>query len=170
MSRSIKSLHPKRAYEYIKNCLESIKPTWYATKLVDKENEVNSIKSMEKYIKSYKKKNELPIIFPNDGRLQITLKNIYNYAKSKCHYIKKDTKKSKFLPYAKYWRSLNSETKKKIKDRINFDAEKNDITKWFNISGYIKKIFELLPDEYSQIQIKTKVLQINILISINRYK
>jgi len=146
MSQSIKSLHPKHAYEYIKDCLESIKPTWYITMLVDVDEEnkdkMYTIKSMEDYLKKYQG-GQYTVDDKIVGTIQITLKNFYNFSKSLCHYTKKvNNKKSVFLPYAKYWRSLNNTTKEQMKIRINWLEDIAEVTEWFNIVGYIKKTFE----------------------------
>ena len=69
----------------------------------------------------------------------ITFKNIYNFAKSLCHYEKKTGNKSKYAPYPKYWRSLTNDDKNEILNRVNnipTDA------KWFNIMRYLKRVRE----------------------------
>ena len=76
-------------------------------------------------------------IFDNDQKLKnkyifdVTYKNLYNLAKSLCHY----TDNNKYLLYPRYWRSLDQSQKQIILDRLN---NKIRLSSWYNISNNLR--------------------------------
>lgn len=112
---SIKSVKPMYIYDYLRDSLQKYKNTWYGSQtLNDYKNRFDGIES-----------------FAVEG-LEVSYKNLYNYAKSLTHYIKNN----QYLEYPKYWCSLTTEQKQEILDRLN-DHYK-DPMEWFNISRNIK--------------------------------
>lgn len=74
-------------------------------------------------------------IITGDENVKITLKNVYNFAKSFCHTNVRTRETTLFTPLPKYWRSLTYELRQKIFDRLTNKSPDN----WFDISRYIKK-------------------------------
>lgn len=170
---NIISIPVQHMYEFMRDCLQQIKHSWYGLKFLNDEK--TSIKKILLSAKDYEKlriyyntvygndtlqDNDIAItdrysfkyeyhFDRNDGINfnTITYKNIYNFAKSFIH--KTDKKKFIKLPYN--WCSLTSDDKKLILDRIN-----NMTSDFFNISGYIKRLY---PD-FIKVQIDDKISQI----------
>lgn len=149
--KSIDSLSPNHLYEFIRESIQKLKPTWYFSMLV-------------KFNNSSTNKYELYSIDNYDGQFctqgstfTITLKILYNYCKSLVGYIDK----GRFLSYPRFWRSLTKENKNVILQRLNWDITKNyDVTSWFNIrrnilrmdSQYASNINNIHNDIINQIQ------------------
>lgn len=127
IKKSIRTLKAKYVYEYLRDCLTLLTQTFYGKELVKYDNGFYTI-----------------LFEPVNLQDRITLKNLYNYSKSLTHYKGKKTvngvEKDSYLEYPRYWRMLSKDDKKIILDRLNFNEEQNDVTEWFNISRYIKKL------------------------------
>jgi len=100
-----KSIKIDEMYEYIHQTFLEFKTTWYA-----------KFQSDTSYF---------------DSNRDITIKNIYNYAKSVVHYQEGD----KYTTYPRLWRSLDVKEKENIVNRLN--DNKNSMS-WFNIGAYLK--------------------------------
>jgi hypothetical protein len=136
---SIKSLKPKHMYEYIRSSVEQLKSTWYFDKLVDYDKDKHKyiIKEMNSFHVQYNKE----ISISHD---RLTLKNIYNYAKSLIHYTKSGSKNkdSEYIELPRFWRSLNKSDKKMVLDRLQWninDRKWEELKQWFNLSGYMQR-------------------------------
>lgn len=140
IDESIRSLHPRHMYAYIRDTIQKLKLTWYYVRLAHKTNKLKTIKefsndgiSLRPNLTAENKKQE------SRG---MSLKNIYNYSKSLTHY----TQKSQYLPYPTHWKSLTHADKLIIQKRINWAPtirNSNETMKWFNISRYVIRTFKL---------------------------
>lgn len=92
----------------------------------------------------------------------ITIKNIYNYAKSLVSF----TKNNRYIQYPKFWCSLTNQEKKIISNRINWSDNRN-ILSWFNIMRYLTTRLLLKKEEAitTNINIHNEIQQ-NLLIFI----
>lgn len=119
---NIRSLNRYHVYEFIKESLQKIKNTWYGYRLLNIE--------------------KTKIIELDNYSLNVTnlnIKNIYNYAKSVCiNYVEKD---GKLVEYPGFWRTLNDKQKDIILNRLNNKI--SNVMSWFNISNYIRLIYNL---------------------------
>lgn len=109
------SADPRHIYDFIYDCLNKFKTTWYGNRLLN--NEKTDIS------------NKNPI-YINDI-MPITYKHIYNFCKSLTHYTENDN----YIEYPIQWRSLTIEQKDEILKRLN--NEYNNEMDWFNISNNI---------------------------------
>jgi hypothetical protein len=119
----------KHMYEYMRECFQKLKGTWYGHQLM----EINDGVESGYKIQLIKPQLNIKIKMDEDFDLVPTLKNTYNFAKSFIHH-KQD---GNYLPYARVWKSLTPENKKTIIDRLN-DHKDGIIGRWFNIGRYIK--------------------------------
>ncbi|AYV83578.1 MAG: HrpA-like RNA helicase [Hyperionvirus sp.] len=136
---SLKSIYPEHMYEYFRSSIEQFRRTWYGRRLlrVSRENPPNtSIIKMtdEALILDQYELLRIPIVV----NVRLTLKNVYNYAKS-CVHFKSD---GEFKQYPRYWRSLDMNSRRTILDRLNNKI--SDVTSWFNIQGNIRKRYEFI--------------------------
>lgn len=117
-------------YDYIRECLLTLRSTWYSQFYL-KYNGDNY-----EYISD---KSQIFIDITN----YITVKNVYNYAKSLISYYDKNLKE--YIQYPKYWKSLDDDDKKVIISRINHN-DNATIMDWFNIGRYLTGTVKLPPD------------------------
>lgn len=122
--RSIESAKPLDIYNHIKYSLEKLNNTFYG----------------KKYAKIFSQNNN------------ISLKNIYNFAKSFSHVI---SEADNFVPLPRYWRSFTQKLKTIIYDRLNNDKD----TKWFNIARYIKDILKQPDVQKYQDHIRNNIIK-----------
>ena len=108
-------------YKFFKDSIDLLKLSWYSLRLFENDNK----KERFMMIKDYNSAKYFEI---NDTI--ITIKNIYNYAKSFCHI----DYNGKFTQLPRYWQSLTPEHKSIIQRRL-YDR---DIS-WFNISRNISE-------------------------------
>lgn len=102
----------------------------------------NIFDAYDKYPENYnilKKNSNKQIIYENIIKKNYNFgyvreKNIYNFCKSLCH----KTVGDKFMDLPKFWKSLNSNQKEEIYNRLSIKNNKN--SEWFNISGYLIKL------------------------------
>jgi hypothetical protein len=138
--KSFETITTEHLYNFIKESIEKFTYTYYAEHITTFLNFIDGISAFEND-KDDTKKASVFIFGQNQVQkmleIKMTLKNIYNYSKSLCHYIKQN----KFVEYPKYWKSLTKNQKEEIIDRLNCKTKK-----WFNISRYIKKTY--LSDEF----------------------
>ncbi|ARF09815.1 HrpA-like RNA helicase [Indivirus ILV1] len=135
---------PEYIYEYIRHCLYDLRSTYYA----------------KFYLEYNKDKNEYEYKLDRDNVFYIkenyiTVKNLYNYAKSLISYVNPTIKK--YIQFPKYWKSLNDDEKNIIKFRINH-TDDNTVMEWFNLGRYLQRL-GLTPD-----QIKIKNIYIHTYI------
>jgi hypothetical protein len=118
-------------YNYIFDCINKLKPTYYGKRLI-KNNKFISIWGN---INLNEQTNENDVIYI------LTYKNLYNFAKSLCHY----TDNNKYLQFPIKWVSLNDIQRNLITNRLNTKNTDN-IMEWFNISSYIAKIYKFIAE------------------------
>ena len=109
LNKSLESLDFKYFYEFMSISVNIIRYTYYGDVLIDYSDGKYELK---------------PLL--NIDRTTHTSKNLYNFAKSLCHYG------NSFDPYPKHWKSLDIDQKNEILRRLNLNVttDKND---WFLI-------------------------------------
>ena len=132
MSQFVTSKIFGHLYNYIYDCLNKFKLTYYGKRLIRD----NTIKLINDNINLNKENNVYDIQY------EFTYKNLYNYAKSLCHYDKNGI----HTQYPIRWESLNNQEKQIIMQRLNTEVNSN-FMEWFNISGYIKKLYSYIAKE-----------------------
>lgn len=147
----LESIKSQFMYEHLRRMIERLKYTVYGSFIFDRQK---------------KKILDRPDITSIDSNLnfisirQITLKNIYNFAKSLSRY-----QKGKDYPaYPKHWKSLELNEKRIILDRLNGKIQ-ND--KWFNIKRYIRYILKELKQDTSYVNIDRYNFELYKFISEN---
>jgi hypothetical protein len=118
--RSLKSIPYKHIYNFFKDSFQILKNSVMYSK------EFMYVRDNKLYFASFA--NSILLYNTPD----YTSKNLYNYAKSLCHYTNDN---GEYTQYPRYWKSLTTNNKNKIIDRLN---DKNNTNKWFNISSYLK--------------------------------
>jgi hypothetical protein len=114
---------PEHIYSFWYDQMVLFKGTWYY------------------YVLRIKKVKYISVV----GDIRLTLKNIYNYAKSMSHFFYRN----RYTPLPRYWNSLQTKYVEKVVCRI-FDIEhpehnnwKNNEAIWFNISNYISAFYRV---------------------------
>ena len=119
LNECLSSIKPEFIYDFFRDILQQFKITYYSHKLL-KEDKKSFLESETK---------------------TITIKNIYNFAKSLSSYVKIDANgNKKYTQYNKNWCSLEADEKQVILDRLN-DKISNSM-EWFNIGRYIKSLLD----------------------------
>ncbi len=128
-AKSLKN-NGKHIYEYISESLYELRFTWYSKFYLTYNNEsklyeLNKISSS--HFRSYGSNISIKGNF--------SIKNVYNFTKSLISYTDSNEKNQNknYKQFPKYWKSLNSEDKKIILDRLN--SREVD---WFTIIKYLK--------------------------------
>jgi hypothetical protein len=129
LQKTIKSIKSEFIYEHFRTLLQEFKYTIYSYfTLSDDKTEVNgfpnTLQSNVMKNKKYTEKKYVKII---------SLKNLYNFAKSLSRY----QKNSEYPAFPKNWKSLEEDEKTEFLDRLN---NKKMLMSWFNISRYLKYI------------------------------
>ncbi|CAH6421425.1 DEAD/DEAH box RNA helicase [uncultured virus] len=122
---TLNSLPAIHLYEFLRKQLNILKKTYYGKVIFNYTNGEYQIKDNISEISFYQE--------------NITIKNIYNFAKSLTHNFKDETMR-KGQEYAKYWKMLNYEDRKIILSRLNSNSE-NQVLSWFNLGRYIKRTY-----------------------------
>jgi hypothetical protein len=118
---SLESLKPKFVYSFFTKSLQQFKQTWYSIRLLSKD---------KKHFN-----NEFENLYINRNKVEVTYKNIYNFAKSLCHHTEIINNEKVFSEYPHQWVSLNINERNEILKRLNKGyTNSND---WFNIMRYI---------------------------------
>jgi len=122
-------------YEHLRRMIERLKYTVYGSIIFDKKKK----EIIDPFLDSYPDLNLLSV-------RQITLKNIYNFAKSLSRY-----QKGKDYPtYPKHWKSLEDNEKQEILNRLNGKIQSDS---WFNIKRYIKYVLKELNQDTTSVNI-----------------
>ena len=137
------SIKVSHIYNYFKQCFDIFKDTWYSNLFIkNSANDNYKYDFIDKYdILTEKLDRHVPQrVYGILDKLPvwITAKNIYNFAKSLTHHIYN----KQYIPFPKYWKSLTTENKNVILNRLNWRNE-NTVMSWFNIGGYIKRIYHI---------------------------
>jgi hypothetical protein len=128
LSIQIESIKPQFMYDHLRKLIQKLKFTFYGTVLFDIKKE----KIEDGLIFTDINKNKYKVL------RQVTLKNIYNFAKS----LSKYQKGKDYLSYPKHWKSLEKKEKDEILRRLNGTYAKSE--EWFNIKRYIRYILKAL--------------------------
>lgn len=136
---SLESLKPEHMYTFITDSIQKFKQTWYyryvfnqKTQTINKIGEFSLLDAEQIIV----------------GRtITLTLKNIYNFAKSLVNYETRVDNQNKYIGFPRFWKSLNSDERSIILDRLN---NKTPITNWFNIRGYIRRTYEIMYQERAE--------------------
>lgn len=120
--KSLNSVGAQYIYEFFRQSLTALKTTWFGYKLLTRDK--------TDFIKEFKY-----VYMEENNNVPVTLKNIYNYSKSLCHY----TENKKFTEFPQHWKSLSLPQKTEIINRLNVSFENIDIS-WFNITKEIQYI------------------------------
>jgi len=122
---------------------------FYANALIENGDIISGYTFMEDKLKvqyiELNKENALVV--------KVSLKNIYNFGKSLCHYVKND----KYIMFPEHWESLSFDDRKIIIDRLNSPNNNINGTKWFNITRNISLIYKTLKMPIS----KETIIKIN---------
>jgi len=132
IQKSIKTVKAEFIYEHFRIMIQIFKNTVYGTFTLSlsKTHPVNKSNVVDNFRENHKYEKKDKLIFTQF----ITLKNIYNFAKSLSRYNKgKD-----YPAFPKNWKSLEKSEKDEIISRL---TGKKTVTNWFNISRYIKYIY-----------------------------
>lgn len=146
--KSARSLNAEYVYDFIRESFNIFNNTYYSYFIYEDEYNTN-IKSINQYLNTkifnestdWKIKN---IKYP-------TLKNIYNYAKSYCHYTD-DNNEFRELP--RFWKSFTPKLKEKLLHRI---GDFSEFLNWFNIRNNIKNTYGKLINVYNTGQINEQI-------------
>ena len=150
-------------YDFIRNQILKISKTWYGFKLF-KDNKINKLNDY-KYVEDPNLNNlehrlELPNENYNGNVVDISYKNIYNFAKS-FYYMNNEKNPYNLDTTSPLYDSLNKEQKDKINEFIkilrdtketNTDKHKLWIINNFNISGNIVKKFNISKSDINSLK------------------
>lgn len=127
---SIKNLPIEEIYGFLFNTINTLRKTWYGQFLFY-GNKLN--RNIDLYSESFDE-NLKKTSVSGDFKYSLSLKNIYNFAKS---FVR--TKKWELLPNK--WIMLTPEHQEMIIDRLNEDSSKNS---WFKVTNNLKRIYDTL--------------------------
>jgi len=123
--RTLKTLDHDHIYNFMRDSFNILKLTWYSLQLCNQKKEEFL------FLNEYFETNNIPWD-NNNVNNKITIKNIYNYAKSFCHI----QYNGKFTPLPRFFQSLSDEQKTIIERRLYDNTL--DVSSWFNISRNIQ--------------------------------
>jgi hypothetical protein len=169
--KSIRKIPSEHIYNFLLNEITFFKKTWYYHKLkslntIDYLYSNASSKSQQQEKKTNVDTDTLDSMTDffsqsNAGTIYITVKNVYNYAKSILSYTDDH---EKYIQMPPNWISLSDKSRNGIKDKdesgrvkviksdiklfierilLPFDSSSNDILSWFNISNNIRTFYSL---------------------------
>ena len=121
-------IDPKIIYDYLSWCFYKLSKTWYSSLYLIYNKEMNHYEL---------KPESTSLISSNDSNFKenndVTIKYLYNYAKSLC-IINIDKKFKKKELYPSHWKSNTEKTKLEILNKLN-DKEGS----WFDIRGILER-------------------------------
>lgn len=121
--RALNKIKLEDIYNFICDSIELMKLTWYSLKLMNKDK--YKILTLTEYSK----------VMPYTQTNKITIKNIYNFAKSLCHV----EYNGKYTMLPKFWNSLTTNSRTVIHMRLFEVINVNILKSWFNITRNINK-------------------------------
>jgi hypothetical protein len=137
----------KHIFNYIFECFQKFRQTWYGFKLI-KNNQIIDPFSLQ-ILESDNTINKI--------KVDLTYKNVYNFAKSLTHITYGNKTNNIFIFCGLMWKSMNVETRTKMLAKLN---NKNDNT-WFNIKTYI---YNLYFSRQNVVAVEDDLIKINNLI------
>lgn len=143
---SIRSIPIIKVYDFLRQTFQSFKNTLYYKILY------GEIKFLDNVRTTYTKADG------SDISINLSAKNIYNFAKSFCHITADDT----FTRLPEKWVMLDDEMKTEVLSRFN----NTEATGWFSIKNNLKRIYRLPENELSQINKEIYKMCMDSLIKI----
>lgn len=164
LDKHIKSVKAEFIYEHFRVLLQEHKFTIYShfTLTKEKTHFSDSPNALKIFIRKFTN------LFPSEYVQTITLKNIYNFAKSVSRY----QKNKEYPAFPKNWKSLEENEKNEILSRLNGEKP---LLSWFNISRYIKYVYTELKQPVDKTMIENfhldlfKIIKNNFLTHIIFY-
>ena len=161
-----KNLSIENIYNYIYDCCQQFRYTWYGYKCMD---ENKKFLTKDEYFEKYLNDSNVIINFDMPTKYYITPKMTYNYFKSLLHY-QKNTKDENEIDIKQYielsnsnsWDGINRMYQDKFKNRLNNFNDEN-IKKWFNIKGNIRRLYNFADDR--EVNAMQQFIEDNILQS-----
>ena len=155
--KSITTLEPLHAYEFIIDTINKLKQTWYSVFLMSPDKKkIRTLDSKDEY--DYFSFYE--IFYEQDkydSNIQITLKNIYNWCKSLIHH----NTNNKYKQLDSYWSMLDKQDKKIILDRLNTEENEKSFVRRGHWASINKK---RLTDIKNKFKSNLKLEEINSII------
>ena len=157
-AKSLKN-NGKHIYEYICESLYELRFTWYSKFYLNynkelKVYELNKISSSD--MGSYGSNGSNG---SKKSTKKFSIKNVYNFAKSLISYTdpNEKNKNKSYKQFPKHWKSLSSEDKKVILNRLNSrDGLDSNNVEWFTIVKYLKIGVNYTQDE--AIKVNTEII------------
>lgn len=141
INNTLSSIKPDSAYDFIMESLLGLKNTWYGYKLLTNDRtqqKIHSAFDMTGY--NYYYADENPGYW-------ITLKNIYNFAKSAVHHSKTRKGEIEYVRFPRLWSGLDDSTKAEFIKRIT--GQYADHKSWFNIYQNILHVTRSFNPDYN---------------------
>lgn len=117
------SIHFDEIYQYIFECMQIFKYTWYGNMCINdysiEQENYSNIETPQSFLNKFNNKN-------------ITLKTFYNYFKSLTNYQKNDEFIS--YSYSSNWNELTTYAKEEILKKMNS-------IDWFNVKGNLRRLY-----------------------------
>jgi hypothetical protein len=147
---NIMSIPLSYIYEYFRDILQQFKYTFYSNYLLNEEK--TGVKDSNlNFLISYDKYQKVKFI---------TLKNIYNFAKSLSIEKWSSDKTPKPVEYPLHWKSLEKEQKAEILNRLN--NNRNNPVDWFNIKNNIFFILNLINESKTKYISNKYIFEYNV--------
>ncbi len=135
LKQQLDTIKPQFMYEHLRKLIERFKYTIYSSMILDPQKK----KILDPYSET------MPDLNLQTVR-QVTLKNIYNFAKS----ISRYQKGKEYPAYPKHWKSLEKNEKTEILNKLN---GKTPIDSWFNIKRYIRYVLKELKQDTTPVNV-----------------
>lgn len=170
---SLNTLSVEHLYSYLLEVFYQFHRTWYATRILLKDDVTGlyKVKNTKEIIENgltigakldISKMTEEEIEGIRKQNIEITMKNLFNFGKAISYNYYFTDKDKKPEQYPNFWRSLPKEYKHLVLNRINnygniytigdslgryYKDNFKNISEWFNIRGYIRRIYDFDDDE-----------------------
>lgn len=157
LNNALMGLDVMYVYEYIKQVMDKIRPTWYFNRLVKYENHRYRIIRFNEYRLNI----DMNHLRTRVNTKYVSLKLLYNYVKS---LTKQKQTSDMTYDYPRYWRSCDNDTKKIILDRLSCNPKNSKNSKWFNITRNLERVFKISGklDQMSHIEAVNMEIHITI--------
>ena len=128
LQQSMNSINIVHVYEFLRETINRLKQTWYARYLFNNIGNIIDIRQYTYVVSDVSKKLLI-------GYIVVTLKNIYNFAKSLVHDFSGAHTR---ILFSRHWKSLTESERNIIYDRLN---DVDSYLNWFNIQRYILRTY-----------------------------
>lgn len=145
------SIKVENLYNYIYNCGQRFRYTWYGYKCLDENKKFLTI---EEYFSSYLNDMNKLDKYKLNRKFYITPKITYNLFKSLLH----QQKGSSYIPCSKTnsWENVYDDNKKIFINKLN--SSESDMEFWFNISNNLGRLYQI-NDEYDKKDIQSEIIK-----------